>query len=145
MSSATPRTALLLASVLLTSCGEPARPAPAVTGAAAAPQPHTTASPSGEGSATATAEVTTLASNTQATFDDVRVGAGNFRDEEYTDESGAKRRGRTGGLWIYVRGDASQDRKLRAHPGASFTAGQQRFEVVAVEAETVSLSVSRRQ
>jgi hypothetical protein len=38
----------------------------------------------------ATGNVTEIVTNTQGTFGDVRIGAGNFRDEEYTDSAGKK-------------------------------------------------------
>lgn len=45
-----------------------------------------------------------IRSNTQAQFgNDLRVGSGNFWEEEYTDVKGKKVKGITAGLWIYPK------------------------------------------
>jgi hypothetical protein len=84
----------------------------------------------------------TIATNTQAEIDDVRIGCGNFWDAEYTDPAGAKKKGMTAMLWIYVRGDTSKDQKLRVHPGFKFTASKMDFEVTAVTDKTVDVKVT---
>ena len=83
----------------------------------------------------------TIATNTQATVDDVRIGAGNFWDEEW-DEGGQKKKGKTAMLWIYVRDDASKNDKIRVHPGSKFTASKLKFEVTSVDDTTVQLRVT---
>ncbi len=85
--------------------------------------------------------VATITKNTQGTYDDVRIGAGNFREEAYTDERGQSARGFTAGLWISVRDDASQDRAIRVHRRQRFVAGNKSFEVRAVREREVELAI----
>jgi hypothetical protein len=87
--------------------------------------------------------ITIIETNTQATLDDVRIGVGNIRESEWTDAGGTTRRGLTAALFISVRDDASKDTKLRVHPGQTFTASKQRFEVLAVDATRVQLRSSK--
>ena len=87
-------------------------------------------------------EPTRIEANTQATFDDLRIGIGNIWEEEYTPEGGERRRGATAGMWLYFRDDPSQDRHVRIHPGQRVTAGGRTIEVVTVDAGSATLRVS---
>lgn len=90
------------------------------------------------------AEVITIQSNTQATLgDDVRIGAGNFHEEDYTPAGGGSRRGLTAGLWIYVRNDSSKDTHVRVHTGQVLSVPGYQLEVLAVEPTAVRLAVSK--
>ena len=85
-----------------------------------------------------------IATNTQATLDDVRIGAGNFRDDERADSDGRAIRGYTAGLWIYVRGDPAADRHIRVGTGSTFSASGCDFKVVDVTRSMVTLEYRRR-
>jgi hypothetical protein len=95
-------------------------------------------SPTGAG-----VETVTVESNTQITLGDVRIGVGNIREEEYTPEGGAPRRGLTGGLWIYVRDNPTQDRHERVHPGQTVMVPGYRLVIVAVERRAIRMEVHR--
>lgn len=119
-------------------------PAPTTSDTSNARAP--TADPSGAASAqpsapSGAAQTVTIASNTQATIGDVRIGAGNFWDDDFTDDKGNKRKGPTAGLWIYFREDKASDTKRRVHTGESFVAGRTRFEIVTVEPTQVTVRV----
>lgn len=86
-------------------------------------------------------DVLTIATNTQATLGDVRIGVGDIWKESYKDEAGAQKKGLTAALWIYVLHDTSKDAKLRVHPGQKFTGGKQGFEVLAVKVDCVKIRV----
>lgn len=106
------------------------------------PAPSAEPSPSAASAAAPSrAQTVTIASNTQATIGDVRIGAGNFWDDEFTDDKGNKRKGPTAGLWIYFREDKASDTKRRVHTGESFVAGRTRFEIVTVEPTQVTIRV----
>ena len=80
-------------------------------------------------------------SNTQATLDDLRIAAFNFREETYKDESGADKHGRTCALHVFVRDDESKDVKQRVHTGQSFVVAGRSFEVLDVGASSVRIRV----
>ena len=96
------------------------------------------ASPTGAG-----VETVTVESNTQITLGDVRIGVGNFREEEYTPEGGTPRRGLTAGLWISVRDNPTQDRNVRVHPGQTVMVPGYRLVIVAVERRAIRMEVHR--
>ncbi len=80
-------------------------------------------------------------SNTQATLDDLRIAAFNFRDETYKDELGADKQGRTCALHVFVRDDESKDQKQRVHTGQKLVVAGRSFEVLEVAASSVRISV----
>jgi len=147
------RCSLALCAVALAACpsstDRDSKPA-ATSGVTGIPASPTTAAdaggsnatPSTTGSATdGNLPATTIETNTQATFGDVRIGVGNIWDEEYTDPEGKKHRGLTAGLWVFER-DPPKDFKLRAHPGEKFIASKSTFEVVRVTQTSVELRIS---
>ncbi|HDQ73170.1 MAG TPA: hypothetical protein ENN19_13920 [Chloroflexi bacterium] len=59
-----------------------------------------------------------ISSATEMAYDsNLRIGAGNFWQEEYVDEEGVKQRGVTAGLWLMVLDGSSQDQHVRVHVG----------------------------
>ena len=84
-------------------------------------------------------DVHTIVTNTQATIGDVKIGAGNFDEEDYLDEAGSKKHGKVAVLWIFVKGEAKQDRAITVYPGKKFEAGKMRFEVRTVTDRDVSI------
>jgi hypothetical protein len=115
-------------------------PATAAVPSGANPLPSGSADPASSAQPAGPMNVT-IAANTQATIEDVRIGAGNFWNDEW-DESGEKRRGKTAMLWIYLRDDASKNDKIRVHPRSTFTASKFKFEVTAVDDTSVQLHVT---
>lgn len=107
-------------------------------------QPGSTAAPAQSGSPMGVKlpQSLTIATNTQAEIDDVRIGCGNFWDAEYDDGAGGKKKGMTAMLWVYTRGAPDKDQKLRVHPGFKFTASKMAFEVTAVTDKTVDVKVT---
>ena len=83
----------------------------------------------------------TIVTNTQATNDDVRIGAGNFHEKDYVDEAGEKKYGKVAALWIFVRGDSTQDRAITVYPGKKFEAGKKLFEMRTVTDRAVNVFV----
>lgn len=61
--------------------------------------------------------------STQAQVGDLRIGLGYVRKAQYTDASGATRRGLVAGLWIFFRGDTSKDKTVDAYPGQRILVG----------------------
>lgn len=145
-----------VASVALMACASALggckreRETPSVGSVQAAPAAEATrpaaaaAPPEGSNGPTAdrgAAKVLRIESNTQRTIDDLRIAAGNFWSEKYTDESGRDREGLTAMLFLDFRDDPSMEKKIRVHPGQPFTAGRYAFEVRAVDANTVTVTM----
>lgn len=86
-------------------------------------------------------QVLTINSNTQATLDDLRIAAFNFRDETYKDDSGAEKTGRTCALHVFVKDDDSKDVKQRVWKGKKFSVNGKTFEVLDVAASVIRISV----
>ncbi|MFN8417820.1 MAG: hypothetical protein U0528_01005 [Anaerolineae bacterium] len=56
---------------------------------------------------------------TQLTVDDrLRIGAGNFWEDDFTDAEGKTTRGNTAGLWLFSREHPDQDSHQRVHEGS---------------------------
>jgi hypothetical protein len=70
-----------------------------------------------------------LKSNTQMEYEDLRIGAGNFRKEECTDQQGSKSKCLTAGLWIYYRNDSNLDQQVRVQPGQVITVGVYQIQI----------------
>jgi hypothetical protein len=90
----------------------------------------------------ASSDTIRLVSNTQATVGNVRIGAGNFRDDSYVNGLGESSNGPTAGLWVFVKDHPTQDRHLRVGAGSTFAAGRLSFEVLEVTNDTVQLRYS---
>jgi hypothetical protein len=83
-----------------------------------------------------------ITNTAQAQFgDSLRVGAGNIWEADYVDETGASRKGLTGGLWFFLRDHPELDRHVRVHPGQHVEFGDYRIQVLSVEPEGIGLSV----
>lgn len=83
-----------------------------------------------------------LQSNTQSSLSGaVRLSAGNFWKERYTDAEGHDVEGLTCGLWI-LEGEGRPQRHVRVYPGASLQVVDHRLEVLNVEPRQVRLRVS---
>jgi hypothetical protein len=87
-------------------------------------------------------DVITITENTQATRGDLKIGAGNIWEEEYVDATGAKKKGPTAGLWIYVRNDDSKNQTVRVHPGQILHVASFTLEVKSVTEDSVALGIS---
>lgn len=73
-------------------------------------------------------ETARIQANTQFTYKDLKIGTGNFWEEEYTNDKSETIKGLTAGLWIYVKDNSQEDRTLRAFPGMKIdVAGYQIF------------------
>lgn len=118
---------------------------PAATIAAAEPPPGADPTPTTTattGSAGArNMKPLTIESNTQATIGDVRIGVGNIWEEDYTDEAGAKKKGLTAMLQIFVKDDSAKNATKRVHPGQKLTASRFEVEVASVEENAVHLLI----
>ena len=129
-------TTLLFAAALAAcaSCRQTAEPPAGIGPAdpASAPPP---------GSAAAVTHVLAIATNTQVTQGELRIGAGNVWDAEYDVEGGGRTSGPTAGLWFYFRDRPSEDRHVRVHPGQKLDVAGHRFEVQSVQRDLVRLAV----
>ena len=104
--------------------------------------PATRPVPSEDTKAAADPNLISIESNTQATIDDrVRIGAGNFREGDYTAATGEQRRGRSAALWISLRDAPGEraDQALRVGAGSRFSAGELTFDVLQVSDDVVRL------
>ncbi len=110
----------------------------------ARPSPERSANEAQATGAAARTDVLILVSNTQATLEEVRIGAGNFREGEYQTADGGARKGASAGLWISVRDEPAANRHIRVGKGSTFAAGRYSFEVLEVGSDTVRLRRSPR-
>jgi hypothetical protein len=78
---------------------------------------------------------------TQLHLRGVAIGVGNIWEEEYRTAGGESRNGLTAGLFISVRDDPSQNRRIRVHPGQEVSVPGHLLHVVAVEERVVHLAV----
>lgn len=76
--------------------------------------------------------------NTQLTFEVIRIGIGNIREEEYIDDQGSEEVGLTAGLWIYHRDDASLNQQVRVYPGQELDTGDYHITVYEINKDTKS-------
>jgi len=61
-----------------------------------------------------------ISQGAQGQFGNLRIGLGNNRVDDYTDENGVKKHGNIARLWISVLNDSTQDRTLDVYAGQSF-------------------------
>ena len=80
-------------------------------------------------------------SSTQLTFEGVRIGVGNIRTGEYTDEKGVLHTVLTAGLWLYFRDDPAQDRQVRVHASQIITVSGYSIKVIEIDTNAVQLSI----
>lgn len=86
-------------------------------------------------------ELVSIRSASQSRLSDgLRIAAGNFWAERYTDASGAEIEGLTCALWISAT-DTSPVEHVRVHPGQALKLGEREGKVVAIDADVVRLSV----
>ena len=64
---------------------------------------------------------------------EVFIGAGNFWEADYVDESGRTQHGLTVGLWITVKDDPSANQTIRMHVGETIIAGTYRVKVLDIQ------------
>lgn len=62
-------------------------------------------------------------SNTQLTYEALRIGVGNIRKEEYVNNQSDQEIGLTAGLWIYHRNDSSLNQQVRVYSGQELDIG----------------------
>ena len=119
-------------------------PGASITAVTTAPPPSAapSASPSSGPVQGKTMESLTIQENTQATIDDVRIGVANVWEDDYTDESGAKKKGMTALLAIFVRDDSAKNQKVRVHPGQKVDVSKIHIEVKAVGSDFVELRIT---
>lgn len=73
-----------------------------------------------------------LKSNRQMQYEDLRIGAGNFRKEDCADPQSAKTKCLSAGLWIYYRNDSSLDQQVRVQTGQSIMVGVYQLQIIDV-------------
>ena len=88
------------------------------------------------------AEKITIVSNTQTEYKDLKIGAGNFWEEEYTDSSHNKKNGLTAGLWLYPKDGKNYTK--RVYEGEEFTFANYKFKILKVSQnpEKVELTIA---
>jgi hypothetical protein len=133
------RTSVFSYTMILTLSCTPGKEAPRRSAVPATPLP---ASGTAATAPSSPADTLNLESNTQATIEDVRIGAGNFWVGEYAGSDGKPRTGPSAALWIYVRGDSSLNQKLRVGADSRFSASRFAFEVLDVGDHTVRMRYS---
>lgn len=72
-----------------------------------------------------------IRSNAQVFYKDVRIGAGNFLKAEHM-KSGRVRKPASAKLWTAVKSDTARESVIRVSVGDSFTVGDHRFIVKAI-------------
>jgi hypothetical protein len=106
--------------------------------------PTTTEAPANSGPASnpAMSDVITIEKATQYTGGDLKIGASNFWEEEYTPEGGSPKKGMTCQLWIYVKDQ--KDMPVRVHPGKIVNAPNGwRIEVLSIDERAVRLGLKK--
>ncbi len=82
--------------------------------------------------------------STQLTFDNnLRIGAGNIWEDEYSDEKGETARRITAGLWIFVRNQPDLDQHIRVHKGQVVAIANYHISVVEIDTEGVTLNITQ--
>lgn len=97
---------------------------------------------------TTTGETFIVKSNTQLTFESLRIGVAGIKPRDYVDAEGANRHGPTAGLWIFYREDSGQDRALNAYAGQLLVVAGYQIEVLDIDAEgygSVELRITKPQ
>jgi hypothetical protein len=88
-----------------------------------------------------TRETLTIATNTQAHREGLRIAVGNIWEESYTPEGGTTRTGLTAMLEMGVPQDASRRQRVRVHPGQTMRVFGYMIEVLSVERSGVQLTL----
>ncbi len=90
-----------------------------------------------------TETISFISKNTQGTFfNDLKIGVGNFWEEEYTDDNGKTQKGITCGLWFFVKRDSSQNKHVRVYPGKKvFLDDYYLIEVIDMDKKRVGLKI----
>lgn len=82
-------------------------------------------------------EVFTLRDTTNTRVSgELQIGVGNFWEEEYVDESKAKKTGLTAGLWLNAQNAGGPPQHLRVHPGQELSAAGVRIKVLEIQRGT---------
>jgi hypothetical protein len=77
-----------------------------------------------------------ITSTGQMTYDSLKIGAGNFWDEEYPGPDGEPINGLICHLWFFLRDHPELDRMARVYPGAVEEIAGYRIEVKSVQRGT---------
>lgn len=89
-------------------------------------------------------EEQTISSNTQAQFgNDLRVGSGNFWEDEYVNSEGQTVKGLRAGLFIYPK-DSGKEYKERVYQSQTLTIENYRITVLEVTDDSVKLRVEKQ-
>jgi hypothetical protein len=86
-------------------------------------------------------ETLTIATNTQAHLEGLRLAVGNIWEETFTAERGATRTGLTAMLEVGVPQDASRRQRVRVHPGQTLRLFGYMIQVLSVERSRVQLTL----
>ncbi len=92
---------------------------------------------------TPTREILTIATNTQAHREDLRIAVGNIWQESYTPDGSAPRTGLTAMLDMGVPQDASRRQRVRVHAGQTLRAFGYLIQITSIERSRVRLTVDR--
>ncbi len=71
-------------------------------------------------------------SNTQITYDDLKVGAGNFRKENFVTAAGETKNDITAGLWIFHRTDNRLNKTIQVHTTEELIVGNYKLNVLKI-------------
>lgn len=74
-----------------------------------------------------------ISSNTQLRYDDnLRIGTGNFWQEEFTNAEGETQQGITAGLWLAAIDKSLPNQHVRVYAGQEVLYGKYKIEVVEI-------------
>lgn len=73
----------------------------------------------------------TIGTGTQGQYgNDLRIGVGYVRREDYTDENKVSHTGRVAGLWLYVKDHSEQNKVIKVYIGQKFTIAEYAVTVI---------------
>lgn len=81
-------------------------------------------------------DIQTVYTNTQLQSGDLRVGSGNFWEEEYKDENGKTVKGPTARIYLSHRLHQDGDEDLRIHAGQTITYFDYTISIVAIGSDS---------
>ena len=80
-----------------------------------------------------------IQTNTQLTFQTLKIGVGNIWPEDYLTRDGETVNGLTVALWLFVEDKSDLDQTVRVHPGMTLEIGAYLINIVDVREDGVIL------
>lgn len=85
--------------------------------------------------------VVVIKTNTVFEYENIKIGVGNIRIEEYEQQNRNKTKGYTAGVYVYHKTDPTQDRSLRVYAGYKDAIAGYDIEILDVNSASVKLKI----